>query len=129
MTDHPQDPQCAGPAAMAFAAAVDAGDFSTAANLLAPDCEYRAPGVTLRGRDVVIQRLAADWNALGAEYDDVRRDSELELDSGDAATLLRTEYLVKAGGGFERRRYRWEITVDVARQVVRVVNWGADDLK
>ena len=107
--------------AAAFASALDRGDFPDAGRWLAEHCTYDRGDSVLRGRDAVLRSYAEASAWARSQLDDVRYDSEVERVEDATATVLFTDYLVRAGGRFHRHRCRQELTLDAGGRIARIV--------
>lgn len=108
--------------AAAFAAALDADDWTAAGRRLADACVYEAGDEVLQGRAAILGSYAAASAWARSHLDDVRYESEIEAVEGASATVRFTDYLVKAGGFFHRHRCRQRLFVDTAGAIVRIVH-------
>ena len=115
-------PQTITAIAAAFAAALDADDFTAAGRWLAMDCEYDTGREVVRGRGAILASYADASVWAHAKLDDVRYESEVQGVTGDTATVRFTDYLVKAGGHFHRHRCQQELAVGPAGTIVRIVH-------
>jgi hypothetical protein len=108
--------------ATAFAAALDADDWTAAGRRLADECVYERGDEVLRGRAAILGSYAAASAWARNHLDDVRYESEIEAVDGGSATVRFTDYLVKAGGFFHRHRCRQTLFADDAGSFVRIVH-------
>jgi hypothetical protein len=126
MTDVPLTPQRVADIAAAFAAALDADDFSAAGRLLADECIYEAPGGEFV-RGAAIMASYADASAWAVKtFDDVRYESVVERVEGRTAALCFTDYLAKAPSRWHRYRCRQVLTLDFESAIVRIVHHEID---
>jgi len=86
---------------------LDADDFGAAADLIAPDCEYRARRETLVGRDAIVASYAAS-SRWGREHQiAVTYSSEIESTVGNEVPVLFTDDLVLEGRPHRYRCRQW----------------------
>lgn len=106
--------------ANAFGEALAAEDLGTVAGLLAPACVYEAGDARHEGRDAILESLRIVTREKQIRFDETRRHCGVRAPSGPTALIEVTDYLLKAGGRWQRYRHHEEVTV-YEGTIVRIV--------
>lgn len=108
--------------AEAFSRALDRSNFSAARALLAADCAYDLGTEVLVGPDAVLESYARSARWAERHLDEVRYESSVLRVDGDRATILYTDYLLKAPAQWHRHRCEQDVVVNADGRIVRIVH-------
>ncbi len=108
--------------ATALSQALDRNDFVGAAMWIATDCVYEVRGEEIVGSAAILASYADTATWVAQVFDEVRCESTLEAITGDVASVLYTDYLMKVPGQWHRHRCRQHLTVGPEGRVTRIVH-------
>ena len=76
-----------------FAVALDGEDYTTAAELLSPDCRYHIGGRELTGVEAIIASYSENGDKAAERFDEIRYESEVQSTGSDSATVTFRDHL------------------------------------